>query len=94
MDFGAVLQTVSAFLEGKNGMAWASATMASSRPSELLNDEDLPTTRQDVEALRERRPRAGSNWLEDLATLAALAPQAARTLRERPTFAGLPPFEL
>lgn len=109
MDFGAVLRTVSAFIRFLlqlpvstavrsgailNGTAWASATMTSRRPSELLNDEDLPTTRQDVEALRQRGPRAGSDWLEDLAALAAPAPHAARTLRERRTFAGLPPFEL
>jgi hypothetical protein len=68
--------------------------MTSRRPSELLSDEDLPTSGEDVAALSTQRPRAGSNWLEDLATLAILAPQAARTLRKRPTFAGLPPFEL
>ena len=68
--------------------------MTSKRPSEPFGDEDLPTTGADVEALRAQRPRAGSNWLEDLAGLAAMAPQAASTLRGRRTFAGLPPFEL
>ncbi len=57
-------------------------------------DGDLVTTANDVEALRVHRPEAGPDWLEDLTRLAAQAGQPAGNLRERRTFAGLPPFEL
>jgi hypothetical protein len=68
--------------------------MTSKKPFDLFGGGDLPTTGDDVEALRAQRPHANSDWLEDLATLAAQVPQAAWTLRQRRTFAGLPPFEL
>jgi hypothetical protein len=69
--------------------------MSSKRPSDqLFADEDLPTTGADVQALREHRPRAGADWLEQLAALALQFPTAANGLRQRPTFAGCVPFEL
>ncbi len=70
--------------------------MSSKEPSEpLFGDSDLPTTSDDVLALRRHRPRTGADWLEDLVRLAEQMPDdAAAALRRRPTFAGLPPFEL
>lgn len=68
--------------------------MTSKRPSDLFGDDDLPTTGEDIQAQREHRTHAGGNWLEQLTTLAAQAPPAARRLRDRRTFAGLPPLEL
>jgi hypothetical protein len=63
----------------------------------LFGADDLPTTAQDVRALREHRPRQpqpGSDWLEELTVLASQVPPAAASLRQRRTFASLPPFEL
>lgn len=70
--------------------------MISKKASEpLFGDADLPTTTADVLALRRHRPRAGADWLEDLAALSRQMPDdAAAALRRRRTFAGLPPFEL
>jgi hypothetical protein len=69
--------------------------MTSRKISEpLFGDGDLPTTADDVLALRRHRPRAGSDWLADLARLAEQMPGAAADLSRRRTFAGLPPFEL
>lgn len=69
--------------------------MSSSKASEaLFGDGDLPTTADDVLALRRLRPRAGSDWLGELGTLAEQMPGAAADLGRRRTFAGLPPFEL
>ena len=70
--------------------------MTSRRVSDLFGDADLPTTADDVRALREHRPRQLSriDWLDELTLLASQAPPAAAGLRQRRTFAGLPPFEL
>jgi|GEM_PF-2961717 len=68
--------------------------MTSKRVSDLFGDDDLPTAADDVHALREHRPRLGTDWLDELTALAAQAPEAASDLRRRRTFAGLPPFEL
>jgi hypothetical protein len=71
--------------------------MTSRRVSDLFGDDDLPTTVDDVRALREHRPRQlqpGIDWLDELTVLASQALPAAAGLRQRRTFAGLPPFEL
>ena len=69
--------------------------MTSKRVSDLLlGDHDLPTTGEDLVALRQHRPHAGSDWLNDLTRLAAQVPPASSLLVQRRTFAGLPPFEL
>ena len=57
-------------------------------------DGDLPTSRDDVRALRENRPNPATDWLDELTHLARQMPQAAANLRRRRTFAGLAPFEL
>jgi hypothetical protein len=69
--------------------------MKSSGPSPDLDlTRDLPTTADDVAALRQLRPEAPVDWLERLTALSdpALFPPAPR--RDRSTSAGLPPFEL
>jgi hypothetical protein len=71
--------------------------MTSRRVSDLFGGDDLPTTADDVRALREHRPQLlqpGIDWLEELTVLASQAPPAAAGLRLRRTFAGLAPFEL
>jgi len=72
--------------------------MTSRRVSDLFGDADLPTTADDVRALREHRPghlQPGVDWLGELTLLASQAPLAAAAgLRQRRNFAGLPPFEL
>jgi hypothetical protein len=69
--------------------------MTSKSTSDLpFCDGDLPTSRDDVRALREYRPNPGSDWLDVLTTLARQVPRAAAKLRRRRTFAGLAPFEL
>ena len=68
--------------------------MTSKKVSELFGGDDLPTTADDVAALHQHRPQAAGDWLAQLTALAAQAPQAHARLRERRTFAALPPFEL
>jgi len=71
--------------------------MTSRRASDLFGDADLPTTADDVRALsrhRPQQPRPGNDWLAELTLLASQALPAAAGLRQRRTFAGLPPFEL
>jgi hypothetical protein len=69
--------------------------MISKRPSELLDlERDLPTTPEDVRALRENRPKAGDDWLEQLQSLADQFPLSEEARRRRRTFAGCEPFEL
>jgi hypothetical protein len=70
--------------------------MTSRRSPEPFDlERDVPTTPEDLRVLREHRPVPGADWLAQLEALAAVAdlfPEARR--RPRPTFAGLPPFEL
>jgi hypothetical protein len=69
--------------------------MSSKKLSELLDFErDLPTTSEDVRALRENRPKAGDDWLEQLQSLADQFPPSEEARRRRRTFAGCEPFEL
>lgn len=67
--------------------------MSSNRPSaELLDlERDLPTTPEDVRALRQSRADVGADWLEQLQALADLHSGSAPRRR---TFAGCEPFEL
>jgi len=57
-------------------------------------ERDLPTTPDDVRALRENRPKAGANWFEQLQSLADQFPPSEEALKKRRTFAGCEPFEL
>ena len=66
--------------------------MSSKELSDL--DRDIPTTPEDVRALRENRPRFGSDWLEQLQKLVDQVPDAHEIRRRRKTFEGYEPFEL
>jgi hypothetical protein len=55
---------------------------------------DLPTTAQDVEALRQLRPGGPIGFHAYLAFLASLPPATAAALRTRPGPARGSPFEL
>ncbi len=70
--------------------------MHSNDRSDFLFDieRDIPTTAEDVIALRKNRPVRGENWLEDLHRLTQQLPGVAEALRRRPTFEGCAPFEL
>ncbi len=69
--------------------------MSSKRPFELLDlERDLPTTPEDIRALRENRPRAGDDWLEQLQSLADQFPLSEEVRNKRRTFVGCEPFEL
>ena len=71
--------------------------MSSSESSDLPDlERDIPTTPEDIRALRKNRPVTGPNWLEQLQTLIdQVPPEVAReNLRRRKTFEGCEPFEL
>ncbi len=70
--------------------------MSLSDRSDFLFDieRDIPTTPEDVIALRKHRPVRGENWLEDLHRLTQQLPGVQEALRRRPTFEGCEPFEL
>lgn len=69
--------------------------MKSQEPSDLLDFErDIPTTPEDVRALREHRPHAGEDWLAQLEELSKQFPISPEELARRPTFKGADPFEL
>lgn len=70
--------------------------MSSNDRSEFLFDieRDIPTTPEDVIALRKHRPVRGENWLEDLHRMTQQLPGVEEALRRRPTFEGCEPFEL
>lgn len=69
--------------------------MSSNEPSDSLLDldRDLPTTAEDVTALRRNRPASALPWWEQLQRLIDQVPDAAEQARRRPVFSG-PPFEL
>lgn len=60
----------------------------------LFLERDLPTTADDVRALREHRPRAAADWWNELTMLSEQAGLSVDALRRRPTFAGCEPFKL
>jgi hypothetical protein len=65
--------------------------MSSSEPPDLLDlERDLPTTAEDIRALRENRPKWSEDWLAQLEATSKAFPQPTR----RKTFAGFEPFEL
>jgi hypothetical protein len=68
------------------------------RSSELSDPFDLdwnvPTTPEDVQALRENRPRLVENLWEQLQIAIDQFPGVEEARRKRPTFAGCEPFEL
>ena len=69
--------------------------MSLKEPSDLLDLETgIPTMAEDVRALRESRPQAGDDWLDQLQSLADQFPASYEDLERRPTFEGCEPFEL
>ncbi|HET9228260.1 MAG TPA: hypothetical protein VFR31_16405 [Thermoanaerobaculia bacterium] len=69
--------------------------MSSKEPSDLLDlERDIPTSPEDIRALRENRPRSRPDWLEQLQELVDQVPNAHEIRRRRRTFEGCEPFEL
>ena len=62
---------------------------------DLLNIErDIPTTPEDIRALRENRIKRGEDWLNQLTKLSQQIPNLEEIIRKRRTFEGFEPFEL
>ncbi|HJX26767.1 MAG TPA: hypothetical protein VJ885_02555 [Thermoanaerobaculia bacterium] len=57
-------------------------------------ERDIPTTPEDIRALRENRPRMPDNWWDVLTEASEQLPGVQKALRRRKTFEGCPPFEL
>lgn len=57
-------------------------------------DRDIPTTPDDIRALRENRPRMPENWWDVLTEASEQLPGVQEALRRRKTFEGWEPFEL
>lgn len=57
-------------------------------------ERDIPTTPEDVRALRENRPRMPDNWWDVLTEASEQLPGVQEALRRRKTFEGWEPFEL
>lgn len=69
--------------------------MNSKKAPDLLNlERDIPTTPEDIRALRENRPEPADDWLEQLTQLCMQVPNLEEVRRRRKTFAGCEPFEL
>jgi hypothetical protein len=66
-----------------------------SKENHLLDlERDIPTTPEDIRALRENRPKLEENWLDQLTRLSEQIPNAEEIRRRRKTFADCEPFEL
>jgi hypothetical protein len=62
---------------------------------DLLNIErDIPTTPEDIRALRENRPKPAEDWLAQLTIAVMQIPNLEELRRKRRTFEGFEPFEL
>jgi hypothetical protein len=62
---------------------------------DLLNIErDIPTTAEDIRALRENRPKPAEDWLAQLTRVSQQIPNLEEIIRRRRTFEGFEPFEL
>lgn len=57
-------------------------------------ERDIPTTPDDIRALRENRPRMPDNWWDVLTEASEQLPGVQEALRRRKTFEGWEPFEL
>ncbi len=72
---------------------FGSATLSSKRPEPLELERDLPTTAEDVAALRQIRESRRISFADYLRFLSRLRLPAGAT-RRRKTHAGQEPFEL
>lgn len=68
--------------------------MTSRKPDLLSLERDIPTTPEDIRALRENRPKVGKDWLNQLTRMYEQIPNADELRRRRRTFEGFEPFEL
>jgi len=69
--------------------------MSSSESFDLLDLElGIPTTPEDIRALRENRPRVPENWWDVLTQASEQFPGVQEALRRRKTFEGCEPFSL
>lgn len=69
--------------------------MSSEGIPDLLDlERDIPTTPEDIRALRENRPKPNLHWLDQLQILEAQVPNAHELRWKRRTFEGWEPFEL
>jgi hypothetical protein len=68
--------------------------MTSRKPELLDLERDIPTTPEDIRALRENRPQRGEDWLNQLTRMSQQIPNLEEILRKRRTFEGCEPFEL
>jgi len=75
-------------------MAWGTDSMTSRNPDLLNLERDIPTTPEDIRALRENRPKRGEDWLNQLTLVSQQIPNLAEIIRRRRTFKGFEPFEL
>jgi hypothetical protein len=76
-------------------MGSASDSTKSSEPLDLLEIErDIPTTPEDIRALREIRPRMPENWWDVLTQASEQLPGLQEARLRRKTFEGCAPFEL
>ena len=65
------------------------------KKKDLLNIErDIPTTPEDIRALRENRPKRAEDWLNQLTRVSQQIPNIEEIIRKRRTFEGVEPFEL
>jgi len=68
--------------------------MTSRKPELLDLEKDIPTTPEDIRALRENRPKVGEDWLNQLTRVSQQTPNLEEVIRKRRTFEGCEPFEL
>jgi hypothetical protein len=76
-------------------MGLGNGSTKSSEPLDLLElERDIPTTPEDIQALRQHRPRMPENWWDVLTEASEQLPGLEEARRRRKTFEGWPPFEL
>jgi hypothetical protein len=68
--------------------------MTSRKPELLDLERDIPTTPEDIRALRENRPKVGEDWLNQLTRVSQQIPNLEEIIGKRRTFEGCEPFEL
>ncbi len=67
----------------------------SSEPLDLQElERDIPTTPDDIRALRQHRPRVPVSWWDALTQASEQLPGLQAARRRRKTFEGCAPFEL
>ena len=57
-------------------------------------ERDIPTTPEDIRALRKNRPKVAEDWLTQLTIAVLQIPNLEELRRKRRTFEGCEPFEL